>query len=111
MICPRLGESGHGYVGITHRFDFEDPSFVYDSAAPVHAAPAPVAASAPVPKKPTYRVLEDPFEAEAAAAPPPPPKVVLGSHPQAAEVLEGAREKFDKFWGAGPNNKPAGGEH
>ena len=87
-------------------------------------------------KKPSYRVLEDPFEASAeaaggvgggtAAAKPKAPSyrvledpmttamydpstsseaaTVMSNRPLASEVLEGAREKFDKFWGSKTRN-------
>ena len=107
----------------------EDPSFEFE------AAPAPKEISSP-PKKPSYRVLEDPFEAEKSYSPPvkaakaaSPYKVledpmcasvyegapgqssggIVSNRPMAAEVLEGARERFDKFWG-GKNKEPSSGE-
>ncbi len=78
------------------------------------------------PKRPTYRVLEDPFEEMAARQDPmtsgfydpstssssnaqakrPSPK--LGHRPPAQEVMEGTREKLDRFWGGG-NKGPSGG--
>ena len=60
------------------------------------------------PKAPNYRVLEDPMttamydpstSSEAVPAP-----VASSSRPPASEVLEGAREKFDKFWGSKTRN-------
>jgi len=73
---------------------------------PFEAAAASAAPSNPAKKAPNYRVLEDPMttamydpstssEAQAAAAAMP-----ASSCPPASEVLEGAREKFDKFWGS-----------
>lgn len=72
----------------------EDPCFKFDSAAVVAAAadlPPPPA------KKPSYQILEDPFEtidessAESGKRSVPP-----------MQVLEGAREKFDKIWAPKP---------
>ena len=71
-------------------------------------------------KKPSYRVLEDPYEASAASIVKPKANYrvleadpmtsgmydpttsseAMSHHPPASEVLEGAREKFDKFWGS-----------
>ncbi len=78
----------------------------------------PVAASAPN-KTPNYRVLEDPMtqgiydastSSEAAAtANATPAAALLSNRPMASEVLEGARERFDKFWSkkaAEPNPEP-----
>ena len=79
----------------------EDP---FEAAVPIPAANAK--------KAPNYRVLEDPMttamydpstssEAQAAAQ----AALPASSCPPASEVLEGAREKFDKFWGSrGPRN-------
>ena len=73
---------------------------------------------------PNYRVLEDPMttamydpstssEAAAAAASTATTSssttvpAMGSSRPAASEVLEGAREKFDKFWGSGSSSKKA----
>ena len=80
----------------------EDPFEAATSAA----SPMATASSNPAKKAPNYRVLEDPMttamydpstssEAQAAAA-----ALPASSCPPASEVLEGAREKFDKFWGS-----------
>ena len=96
----------------------EDPSFCFDEKT--ETKPVTAAAAAPKPKKPTYRVLEDPFESGEAAM----PKIarndpmVTGMYvpstgsasgavpapagPPMAAVLEGAREKMDEFWGSKP---------
>ena len=107
----------------------EEPSFEFEASKEAVAKKS--TESAPV-KKPSYRVLEDPFEAApAASAPSSKPKapnyrvledpmttamydpstsseavapVAGGSRPPASEVLEGAREKFDKFWGSKTRN-------
>ena len=51
-----------------------------------------------------YKVLEDPMMTSVYEAGP-----VSSSRPMASEVLEGARERFDKFWGV--KTKPeSGGE-
>ena len=119
----------------------DDPSFMFDAgkaaAAPVAAAaavaPLPPTSEAPAKKKPMYRVLEDPFEAELLASSSPaktaaadpmtsgiyepsssssggtvaaPGSDVIMRQPQANEVLEGAREKFDKFWGGKSSASP-----
>ena len=118
----------------------EEPSFEFEASneAKKNSEAAPALASAAV-KKPSYRVLEDPYaeaplEATAAASkgPKAPNYRVLedpmttamydpstsseavsasavtampgSSRPPASEVLEGAREKFDKFWGSKPRN-------
>ena len=78
----------------------EDP---FEAAVPIPAASMAKKAS------PNYRVLEDPMttamydpstssEAQAAAS------GAASSCPPASEVLEGAREKFDKFWGSRGTN-------
>jgi hypothetical protein len=94
----------------------DDPDFAFEQAT-----------AAPKPKKPTYKVLEDPFEAAAASSKPgvdpmmasvyvPAPEAAsaaaavraspnLSQRPPANEVLEGAREKFDKFWTGGSGKK------
>ena len=95
----------------------EDPSFEFDGA------PA-TAATAPAPKKPSYRGLEDPFETDKNIGPAVkktgPYKVledpmttsvyeaapVPSSRPMASEVLEGARERFDKFWSGKAKPEP-----
>lgn len=59
----------------------DDPNFSFES-----------------PRKPNYRVLEDPIEGSS------PPPAMPTRRPPAEEVLEGAREKFDKFWGAKNND-------
>ncbi|TRY70993.1 hypothetical protein TCAL_02422 [Tigriopus californicus] len=83
----------------------EDPSFAFDASPKVIPPPEPVAPAQPSPRKPAYRVLEDPMmmsmydhstSAEASKANPNP------AGARAHEVLEGARETFDKFWGAPP---------
>ncbi len=99
----------------------DEPSFEFEAAP--QPPPQP-----PAVKKPSYRVLEDPFEemnnskpkvpnyrvledpmttgiydastsseanANAAATASP---AMLSNRPMASEVLEGARERFDKFW-------------
>ena len=101
----------------------EDPSFEFETA--------PTAVKE-TPKKPSYRALEDPFEADqsfgqkAANAKVGPYKVledpmcasvyesgpsggVTSNRPMASEVLEGARERFDKFWG-GKSKESGSGE-
>ena len=101
----------------------EDPSFEFETP------PAPIKET---PKKPSYRVLEDPFEADksfgqkAATAKVGPYKVLedpmctsvyeagpsagmTSTRPMASEVLEGARERFDKFWG-GKSKESGSGE-
>ena len=104
----------------------EDPSFEFDAApatAPTASASATAAASA-APKKPSYRVLEDPFESDKSIGPAVkksgPYKVledpmttsvyeaapVASSRPMASEVLEGARERFDKFWSGKAKPEP-----
>lgn len=97
----------------------EEPSFEFEASKET-------VAKKPEVKKPSYRVLEDPFEAAAPPARKAPNYRVLedpmttamydpstsseagnnpasgaqSSRPAASEVLEGAREKFDKFWGS-----------
>lgn len=103
----------------------EEPSFEFE------ASKETVAKKNTEVKKPSYRVLEDPFEAAAAASSANKPKganyrvledpmttamydpstsseaaaAMTASRPPASEVLEGAREKFDKFW-AGKSKPP-----
>jgi hypothetical protein len=88
----------------------EDPSFEFEAAA-----------SSSPPKRPSYRVLEDPFESDknfkrsagsykvledpAFEAGPP---ASSSGRPMASEVLEGARERFDKFWGGKSKPESAG---
>ncbi len=60
----------------------EDPSFVFEA----ESRPS---------KKPSYRVLEDPFESDVGGMSP-----NLGARPPVGEVVEGARDKFDRFWSA-----------
>ena len=119
----------------------EEPSFEFEASneAKKNSEAAPALASAAV-KKPSYRVLEDPYaeaplEAAAASKGPKAPNYRVledpmttamydpstsseavsassavtsampgSSRPPASEVLEGAREKFDKFWGSKPRN-------
>mgnify|MGYP001305156067 CR=1 FL=1 len=118
----------------------EEPSFEFEASieAKKNSEAAPTLASAAV-KKPSYRVLEDPYaeaplEAAAASKGPKAPNYRVledpmttamydpstsseavsasavtsampgSSRPPASEVLEGAREKFDKFWGSKPRN-------
>ena len=100
----------------------EDPSFEFESAP----------ATSP-PKKPSYRVLEDPFESDKNFGPAVKPQKagpykvledpmcasvyesgtssggMSSGRPVAAEVLEGARERFDKFWG-GKSRAESSGE-
>ena len=93
----------------------EDPEFAFD---------AQKASSAP--KRPNYRVLEDPFEDMAAAAAAPDPMTTgiydastsssaaavtrpspkLGARPPASDIMEGTKEKLDRFWGS---KSPGGG--
>ena len=116
----------------------EEPSFEFEASkeAKKNSEAAPALASAV--KKPSYRVLEDPYAeaplepATASKGPKAPNYRVLedpmttamydpstsseavsasavtampgSSRPPASEVLEGAREKFDKFWGSKPRN-------
>ena len=114
----------------------EDPSFLFEESSP-SSKPAAAAAAVPVgnqaaiqapvvtsqPKKPTYRVLEDPFEDMQPPAtlssssrkntadpmmasmydPTTSTEARVARQPAANEVLEGAREKFDKFWSKSPN--------
>ena len=79
---------------------------------PYAEAPLEAAAASKGPKAPNYRVLEDPMttamydpstssEAVSASAVTAMPG---SSRPPASEVLEGAREKFDKFWGSKTRN-------
>ncbi|XP_071749268.1 uncharacterized protein [Lepeophtheirus salmonis] len=112
----------------------DDPNFSFESTTNNPSSTETVAIPKPIPpqtKKPAYHVLEDPFESDllqqAKPAPLPPassasPYKVLEdpsmsssvydpSHSAvkrpivvAAEVLEGARERFDKFW-AKPGDK------
>lgn len=86
----------------------EDPSFAFDASPKVIPPPQPVATAQPLPRKPAYRVLEDPMmmsmydhstSADAPKANPNP------AGARAHEVLEGARETFDKFWGAPPSSQ------
>ena len=129
----------------------EEPSFEFEASNETAntAKPSSVSAAAsaatnfeaggqPPSKKPSYRVLEDPFESAAPVAQPkrsPNYRVLedpmttamyepstssdatgaspsaavtaatLSNRPAASEVLEGAREKFDKFWGASSSKK------
>lgn len=103
----------------------EEPSFEFEASKEVPAKknekkPSyrvledPFEAAVPIPqnsakKAPNYRVLEDPMttamydpstssEAQSAAAAG--AALPASSCPPASEVLEGAREKFDKFWGS-----------
>ena len=96
----------------------EEPSFEFEASKETVAKKSEV-------KKPSYRVLEDPYEVTASA--PSKPKAspnyrvledpmttamydpstsseaaaaTAMTRPLASEVLEGAREKFDKFWGS-----------
>ena len=102
----------------------EEPSFEFEASKETVAKK-----SEAVVKKPSYRVLEDPYEVTAgSASAPPKPKAspnyrvledpmttamydpstsseaaataMMSNRPLASEVLEGAREKFDKFWGS-----------
>ena len=103
----------------------EEPSFEFEASKEAGAKKSTEAA--PV-KKPSYRVLEDPFEAAPAPKQKAPnyrvledpmttamydpstsseavaPAAAGSSRPPASEVLEGAREKFDKFWGSKTRN-------
>ena len=130
----------------------EEPSFEFEASNETTntAKPSSVSAGAasaatnfeagfqPPSKKPSYRVLEDPFESAVVAQPNkrnPNYRVLedpmttamyepstssdatgaspsaamtaatLSNRPAASEVLEGAREKFDKFWGASSSKK------
>ena len=131
----------------------EDPSFAFDggnassvmTSSTIVTSNPTAAGAAPTqqPKRPAYRVLEDPFEAEMMTSTSASPKVthrviqdpmmasvyapaslagadvsmttstvVTSSGQQQlpdrpAEVLEGARETFDKFWATPPVNKEA----
>ena len=108
----------------------EEPSFEFEASKEVAAKKTekkpsyrvledPFEAAVPMPqannsnssakKAPNYRVLEDPMttamydpstssEAQSAAAAG--AALPASSCPPASEVLEGAREKFDKFWGS-----------
>ena len=100
----------------------EEPSFEFEASKETVAKKSEV-------KKPSYRVLEDPYEVTASAGPPKPKAspnyrvledpmttamydpstsseaaaataMMSVNRPLASEVLEGAREKFDKFWGS-----------
>ena len=110
----------------------EEPSFEFEASKEVAAKKTekkpsyrvledPFEAAVPMPqannsnssakKAPNYRVLEDPMttamydpstssEAQSAAAAAGAALPASSSCPPASEVLEGAREKFDKFWGS-----------
>ena len=80
---------------------------------PYAEAPLEAAAASKGPKAPNYRVLEDPMttamydpstSSEAVSASAVTSAMPGSSRPPASEVLEGAREKFDKFWGSKPRN-------
>lgn len=101
----------------------EEPSFEFEASKEVNDV-----------KKPSYRVLEDPFEVvnkpkapsyrvledpmtTAMYDPTTSSEAMASNRPMASEVLEGAREKFDKIWGpsskktpqppaSDPNNEP-----
>ena len=127
-------------------FEFEASNETTNTAKPSSVSAAASAATSfeaggqPPSKKPSYRVLEDPFESAAPVAQPkrsPNYRVLedpmttamyepstssdatgaspsaavtaatLSNRPAASEVLEGAREKFDKFWGASSSSKKA----
>ncbi len=101
----------------------DEPNFAFDSSAQPPEATTQQ-------KKPTYRVLEDPFQestgdpmttamydhstssavsAGAAAGAPtarPKPSPKLGARPPATDIMEGAKEKLDRFWGS---KSPGGG--
>lgn len=98
----------------------EEPSFEFE------ASKETVAKKNTEVKKPSYRVLEDPFETASASInkpkganyrvledpmttamydPSTSSEAMTASRPPASEVLEGAREKFDKFW-AGKSKQP-----
>ena len=87
----------------------EDP---FESAAPGGGA----VVAQPNKRSPNYRVLEDPMttamyepstSSDATGASPSAAvtAATLSNRPAASEVLEGAREKFDKFWGASSSKK------
>merc|ERR1719266_2413884 len=122
-----LADSTNIAIADTSLKCLEEPSFEFEASKETVAKKSPEAA--PV-KKPSYRVLEDPFEvaqpASAASTKPKAPNyrvledpmttamydpstsseavAPVATRPPASEVLEGAREKFDKFWGSKTRN-------
>ena len=87
IYVPSTEVNGNNKVGASSSC-LEEPNFAFDQPM----------SSAPQPKQPTYRVLEDPaFEAGGGG----------GGRAVANEVREGAKEKFDRFWSKPAPNSPA----
>ena len=94
----------------------EDPFEAPAPSAATTSAGGPVGGNntsgGPARKAPNYRVLEDPMttamydpSTSSEVGPNSAVAAVAGSsRPPASEVLEGAREKFDKFWGSKTRN-------
>ena len=84
----------------------EDP-FEVPTPAVAATAPSnnPTTASTSGKRAPSYRVLEDPmttaiYDPATSSGNEGPTGNTVSNRPLASEVLEGAREKFDKFWGS-----------